>query len=261
MDGRTVGGRRGHMENEGQIVFRDTSGRELTVQDLAGSTGSVAWEIVGAEAVPAEARALHKQGRAAGSAGDQTRALALFEQAQTLAPQWPYPSYDAAFTYLMKGDAAKALELYERVDQMAPRGFFTSKTSLQTLRRERDGRLPPGFARSFATLEWMEDRAQKAAVLRQLTERFPDFAPAWKELASLLTDPEQRLAAIEAGLAADPDAETQTMLLLNKAALLNQCGDRNTAIAILGSMALDPDATLSAHTLAKFMLAQMLRTR
>lgn len=247
------------MADEGRIVFRDGAGRELTEADLAGAGGSVRWEVVGGEAVPDEARALHQQGRAAGGAGDEARALALFDQAQALAPQWPYPLYDAAFTYLLKGDSAKALELYERVDQLAPHGFFTCKTSLDTLRRERDGRLPAGFAKSFAMLEWMSDPAQKFSVLRGLTERFPDFAPAWQQFALMLADPDQRMAALEAGLAAEPDAETRTMLLLNRAALLDRRGDRDTAVAVLGSMALDPDSTLSARTLSRFTLAQMLR--
>ena len=63
--------------------------------------------------------------------------------------------------------------------------------------------------------------------------RFPGFAPAWKELAALLDDPGDRLRAIERGLAAGPDPETRGMLLLNKALVANQRGDRGAAIAIL----------------------------
>ena len=54
-----------------------------------------------------------------------------------LAPDWPYPVYDAAFTYLLQGDSLKAEERYAEVDRMAPRGFFTAKTSLDCLRRDR----------------------------------------------------------------------------------------------------------------------------
>jgi hypothetical protein len=41
---------------------------------------------------------LHKQARQAGGAGDYKKAITLLERASSLAPAWPYPVYDAAFT-------------------------------------------------------------------------------------------------------------------------------------------------------------------
>jgi hypothetical protein len=65
-----------------RLVFRDAAGRELTTSDLTGFTGRVQWELVGAEAVPAEAVVLHRRARAAGENGDYGRALQLLEQAE-----------------------------------------------------------------------------------------------------------------------------------------------------------------------------------
>jgi hypothetical protein len=48
------------------------------------------------------------------------------------------------------------------------------------------------------------------------------------------------------------------MLLLNKALVANQLGDRAAAIAILGDLALDPASTLATETLAKATLAQVI---
>jgi hypothetical protein len=48
------------------------------------------------------------------------------------------------------------------------------------------------------------------------------------------------------------------MLLLNKALVANQRGDRGAAIAILGDLALDPGSTLATETLAKATLAQVI---
>ena len=98
------------------IVFTDVAGRQLSMRDLEGFTGRVRWEITGGDPIPAQAAALHEQARAAGRQGDYARALTLLDQARTLAPGWPYPVYDAAFTHLLQGNAARAEELYARVD-------------------------------------------------------------------------------------------------------------------------------------------------
>ena len=240
-----------------RLVFRGADGRELTTGDLQGYSGRVRWEIIGDENVPAEARRLHQEGREAGSRGDFARALDLFDQALDLALRWPYPVYDAAYSYLMLGEAEMAEELYERVDQMAPRGFFTCKTSLDTLRRERAGELFPGFARAYATTEWM-DPVKKKGLLTGIVAKYPGFALAWKDLSLLLDDEGSKLNAIEQGLRGRPDPETLGVLLINKAGILARRGDRDTAVAILGELALSPQSTFGTEHLAKFALAGLV---
>jgi tetratricopeptide (TPR) repeat protein len=239
-------------------VFRDTTGRELTTADLAGFTGQVRWEVVGADAVPPEAAHLHRQARQAGERGDYDRALRLLEQAHRLAPEWPYPLYDAAFTYLLQDDAVQAERYYARADRLAPRGFFTCKTSLASLRRELAGELPAGFCKAYATLEWVRDPAEKRAILEGIVGGFPAFAPAWNELANLLDEPDARLAAIEHGLAASPDEDTRGMLLIRRAMTLQALGQADEAVRILGTLALDPAATLATESVAKYCLARLV---
>ena len=241
-----------------RLVFQDAAGRVLTTRDLEVFTGQVDWQINGGHTVPTDAVRRHEEARAAGARGEYDRALVLLDAAHALAPGWPYPVYDAAFTYLLQGDTDTAERCYAQVDRLAPRGFFTCKTTLDCLRRERAGELPAGFCRAFTTLESLGELPRKKAVLESLVARFPGFAPAWKELAALLDDPGDRLRAIERGLAAGPDPETRGMLLLNKALVANQLGDRAAAIAILGDLALDPASTLATETLAKATLAQVI---
>jgi tetratricopeptide (TPR) repeat protein len=243
-----------------RLVFQDAAGRVLTTRDLEAFTGQVDWEIKGGHTVPTDAVQLHEEARAAGARGEYDRALVLLDAAHALAPGWPYPVYDAAFTYLLQGDTDTAERYYAEVDRMAPRGFFTCKTTLDSLRRERAGELPEGFCKGFAALESLDDLPRKKAILDGIVARFPGFAPAWKELAALLDDPGDRLRAIEEGLQAEPDPETRGMLLLNKALVLNQRGERGPAIAILGDLALDPASTLATETLAKATLAQVIES-
>jgi hypothetical protein len=176
-----------------RLVFTDAAGRQLTTQELRGFSGRVRWEIIGADRVPPQAVALHVRARNLGTDGDYLGAIALLDQARALAPGWPYPAYDAAYTHL--------------------NGIVT---------------------------------------------RYPSYAPAWKELAGLLTDQEARLHAISQGLLSDPDPDTRGMLLITQATILADRNDRDTAIAILGDLALSPDSTLATEHLAKAALALMV---
>lgn len=244
----------------GSLVFRGADGGELKLDDLDGVTGKVDWELVGAGKVPPEARALHDQGRAAGGKGEYPKSIELLRAASEKAPDWPYPLYDLAYTYQLQGDDPKAEETYLRVEKLAPRGFFTAKTSLDCLRRQRGGTLPAGFCKSFAMLEFMEPALQKKA-LEGIVEKVPKYAPAWKDLSGLLDDDVARLHAIEQGLAHEPDAETKGALLVNQALLLDRRGQHDAAVKILVELALDPTATQASEATAKFALRNISRKR
>src|SRR5262245_10794358 len=157
--------------------------------------------------VPAEAVRLHEEGRAAASSGDPVRGLELLNAARELAPDWPYPAYDMAFTYLLGDYLDEAERWYAHVDALAPRGFFTAKTTLHTIRREQRVELPSGFTKAYALLE-LQPPEVRVRALEQITAKFPSFAPAWKDYAAQLDDDDARLAALDRGLAADPDDET-----------------------------------------------------
>lgn len=243
---------------EARIVFRDADGHTLTEQDMARATGTFDWSVVGDVHATARARELHEMGREEGQRGNYSRALGLFKQASEAAPLWPYPVYDAAFTHLLRGDTAEAEHLYRRVDQMAPRGFFTAKTAVDCLRRERAGDLKPGTYQAYVSLEWVEDREQKRTILEQVVKAYPRFPAAWKELAVLRPDDVVKLDAIERGLSENPDGETKGVLLINKAIILDRQGQRDAATRILGDLALDPQSTLATESLARFTLRNML---
>ena len=207
-------------------------------------------------APPDEAVALHERGRAACGDGDLAGGLELLFAAYQLAPTWPYPPYDMAFTYLLADHLEEAERWYAIVDKLAPRGFFTAKTSLATIRRERRGDLPAGFSKAFATLEWLPPATRRAA-LEDLVQELPTFAPAWKDLAALPDDDDARLAAITRGLAADPDRETAGVLQVNRALILDRRGQRADAIAIVTALVDDPDTTLAAEQFGRMVLSQL----
>lgn len=67
----------------------------------------------------------------------------------------------------------------------------------------------------------------------------------------------EKLAAIEKGLAASPDAETKGMLEINRALILEKRGQHDRAVQLLGELALDPASTFATEHLAKAMLANI----
>jgi len=239
------------------VIFRAADGRTLTRADLRGLTGTFRYEILGKSNVPAEAESLHEQVRQAGEVGDYKKAITLLEQASSLAPAWPYPVYDMAFTYLLMKDPENARKNYRKTVELSPRGFFTAITALDTLDREAKGDLPAGTYLAYLSLEWMDDAGKKADVVRRSVQRVQGFAPAWKELAIQADTDAERLAAIEKGLAANPDAETKGTLLINKALVLDRSGDHDGAVRLLGELALDPASTYATEHLAKVTLANV----
>lgn len=259
----TVGGCNRHpsktQKESPVVVFRSADGRTLTMDDLRGLTGTFQYEIVGKANVPAEAESLHNQARQAGGAGDYEKAIGLLEQASTLAPEWPYPVYDMAFTYLLMKDVENARKYYRKTVELAPRGFFTAITALNSLDREEQDELPPGTYLEYLSLEWIDDAEAKSKVIHELVKRVPAFAPGWKELATLSDSDAETLAAIEKGLAANPDAETIGILQINKALVLDRRGDHEGAVRLLGELALDPSSTYATEHLAKVMLANIAR--
>jgi len=244
-----------------RLIYTDSNGRRLTDQDLSTASGTVKWSLADSSSIPAAARLLHEQARTAGSKVDFEKARALLEQARRQAPDWPYPVYDAAYTHLLMGHDEKALENYERVVKMSPRGFFTAITAVDTLRREKAGGLPRGSYKKLLEVEWMDKPTKQEAALRAMLKRSPSFAPAWKELASLLKDDARKKQAIEKGLSHQPDAETRGFLLINKALLLRREGKAEEATKILGDLALDPKSPEDIEQIAKGVLLQATSSR
>lgn len=85
----------------------------------------------------------------------------------------------------------------------------------------------------------------------------PHSSPAVIDFQTKVIHP----AAIERGLAANPDAETKGILENNKALILLRKGDREGAIRLLGELALDPESTYATEHIAKVSLATIITNR
>ena len=132
-----------------RLVFRDAAGRELTTDDLRGASGTMRWEV--------SAPGRYREGVPAAPTSPRSRwtrrsssRVELLDQARRLAPNWAYPVYDTAFTYLLQGESAKAEERYAEVDRMRHAGFSPPRPRSTALSRAHR-HLFPGFCKAFAS--------------------------------------------------------------------------------------------------------------
>lgn len=200
------------------------------------------------------AAALHQEARQHGGRGEYDLSIEKLLKANELAPEWAYPVYDLGFTYLLKQDFETALKYYEMTDQMEPKGFFTAKTALWSLKKELAGEFPKGLYLGYMRVEWMQSDEEKVQYAKAIVEKIPNYAPAWKEIAGKSNNHAERLQAIEKGLNANPDAETEGMLLINKALIFDVNGETNKAKSILSQLMNNKSVTTSNFELAKLVL-------
>lgn len=209
------------------------------------------------QSIDAKAQKLHLESRELGQAGNYEASIAKLEQAIAIQPDWAYPYYDLAFTYLLKGEFDNALQFYQKTDNLQPKGFFTTKTALYTLQGEFTGKFPKGLYGYYLQIEWTEDADKKFEIVKTILGNVPDFAPAWKELALLTDDIETRAKYIDEGLSKDPDADTQGILLLNKAVIMNEAGKKEEALQILTTLINASNTTTGNVELAKMVVTQI----
>lgn len=206
------------------------------------------------ENIPEEAIQLHQQARQHGGKGEYKQAITLLMKAHQLAPHWAYPVYDIAFTYLLQQDYVNALKYYEQTNLMEPKGFFTAKTAEWSLRKEQEGVFPEGIYLAYIQIEWMNTDEERVQTAKAIVKQFPNYAPAWKEIASKSDDQSERLEAITKGLSLLPDDETKGVLILNKALVFDMQGSTAKAKQILNELINSQETTFNNVKLAQFVL-------
>ena len=244
----------GQKNKSDKLIFKDEKGNEIYLSDLDGVTGEFNWAIMDNKKIPAKAQTLHQEARHHGGKGEYAQAIEKLLKAHELAPDWAYPVYDLAFTYLLQNDFQNALKYYEVTNSIEPRGFFTAKTAYWSLKKEQEGVFPQGLYLGYMQIEWSNSEEEKLKIAHAIVNKFPSYAPAWKEIASRSDDQEERLKAVENGLAADPDTETRGALLINKALIMDVKGETEEAKKILGELIFDENASPANVELAKFVM-------
>jgi tetratricopeptide (TPR) repeat protein len=237
------------------IVYDNGKGRIIRYADLdtpEKTPNQALWDVSD------EAVKFHENGRQFGSEGMHDLAIAAFQKASEAAPDWPYPVYDTAFTYLLMHDWPESLKHYRIANRLYPDGFFTTITAVDTLEREESGDLPMGLYLLYLQLEWTEKPEDKLKIIHLLIERCPNYAPGWKEMSFLVDTDAEKTECIEKGLATSPDAETLGMLLINKALIEARANNLQAAMKTLGELLLDGRTTQSNRIMARLAIKSIL---
>ena len=208
-----------------------------------------------APAIPEQAQQLHAQGRKQGEAGQFAEALQSFQQAREVAPSWPIPLYDIGLTCLHMKEDAKALEAFEQLDTLVPQGVSDSKRMLDSLRREKAGRVPAGTLREFLEVEQLKDPVEVQHRLEALTKKAPDFVPAWEALALTTDKVDESERLVAKALSLEPDIDTRGQLLLRRAILLKRRHEQEAARKQLQALIDDPNMPPNIVTEARELLA------
>jgi hypothetical protein len=242
------------MEFVPPTAFRTADGQHVAGESISPGTTLYCAIEAGRCLVPGAAAIYHQRGREARHGGDYHRAIYLLTAAAVLAPRWSYPVYDRATTHLLAGDAASALSDYRHSLELGRRGCFHAITAIHTLQREREGELPAGTWVAFVALQHRtgESGLARRDALRRFVTQVPRFAPAWLQFSQLERSPTRRMATLEQGFAASPDAETAGMLQINKA-LAVYAAEPALGHRMLTQTESDPKATPATQNLARLL--------
>lgn len=154
---------------------------------------------------------------AATRAGTIPAAIALYDRAIGIRPDWPFPWYQRGWARFLGGDAAGALEDYRECARLRS-PFFTVLREIRCLEDVADGRVPIAALRSYCFLRdrIRERPAAVAQSIARLLERHPDFAPGHLLLAEAAVangDPAGARESVTRALSSDPDPDTAAAAL------------------------------------------------
>lgn len=239
---------------ENDILYQDDKGNTLRMSDLENLSPASVREnremMQQAVKLQQEARRFIKQTRF-------DDAIKMLKASNQIEPTWAQPLYDIAYASVQKGDFITALDYYKQVDKLEPKGFFTSKTAIWALEKENIGVFHEGMYKTYLRLGKLTAEEQQGLVANIL-EEYPNYAPAWVNYAGHLKDKKERLAALEKGLASDPDIETKGVLLVNKAFAMSQLGEKDAAIKILGQLMFDENTSKTNQEMARSVIARIV---
>ncbi len=254
-------------ESNINIQFADDKGNKISKSELAKSTEIFDYDKVyyDRDNVPDTARSFYKQGKKYQEEADNKKAMEEFRKAHKEVPDWIYPIYNLAVLYLLEDDFENSLKYYQLSDQIAPKGFYDTKIALHSLQREKTGDLKKGVYKNYLllelsgvlTIESSINQSTYELTIGELLKNAQNFAPLWKDYALFLESTEEKLDAIEKGLAQNPDVKTKGILLINKAIFSNENGNYQRATEILVGVIFDPNSTISNVEMAKYILNLM----
>lgn len=251
----------GTIYNPDKILFEDEHGNTISNADLEDATGEYDLENRSHWELPDDAIIFQQQGLKLLQEENYDNAITKYEEAHRLAPDWPQPPFDLTVAHLLQDDIENAYRYFLLADTLEPRGFFNVKIACWALEKEVNGTFPKGLFLTYYEITQEEEATKKVEMAESILEQFPNYTPAWADIAKSSTNVEHRFEAIAKGLSLQPDPQTKGSLLINQALMLAFQEDTSAAINILGNLILAPKTTAfdleSARCILKQIAAKM----
>ena len=201
----------------GVINLLDLHTRRGTFIEAAPLLDEAVAAVAGGQFEDVLGRLLVERGVGQTGGGDLSGAIETFDRAVGLKPEWPFPWYQRGWARFLSGDPGGALDDYR---ECASRKtvFFTVQREIRCLEDVATGRIPIETYRTFCAIRdrirQQPEEVETAA--RRMTERWPDFAPAWLLLAETFLvrgDVAGARDAAAESMRRDPDADTAAAAL------------------------------------------------
>jgi tetratricopeptide (TPR) repeat protein len=243
--------REGAPKNRVVAVLDDDSRLEL--DELPKPSGRVRFVFERDRLTLRPAGVLVQHGREAGAAGQPEEALALFQRAGAADPFDPDPRYQEAFTLVLLRRYEEAIAAYDATEELAP-GWFHCRADRWLANELAARRLAHGTFQALYTLQdGPQSPAQKLELADDALAATPQLAPLHfhrgRALGALGRTGEA-VAAFRDGLAAQPEPDIRTRLLVALAAAVEAGPERGAlldeAIRIGGNLIAAASARLIA---------------
>ena len=196
--------------------------------------------------------------RRAGASGKYKEALADLERAAGLAPQWPYPLYDMAFTYLLMKDFEKRESIIERRSSwhLAGSSLPSRPWILSRGKRRAIFRLGP----TLHTCPW-SGRRTPGRKWRKCENSSNGFQPSRGLERTRGARGRHHREAHRHRKWFEGKSRRQTMgvLQINKALILSRMEDYEGAVRFLGELVFDPASTYATEHMGKVALASIAK--
>lgn len=242
--------RAGEPKNRVVALLDDDSRLEL--DEVTAETGRIRFVFERDRLTLRAAALLVERGRTAGSNGNLSEALALFQRAAAADPHDPDARYQEGFTLLLERRYDEAVSAYEAAEALAP-GWYHCRADLWLARELAAGRLSHAlFMALYELADGPGDAAAKLALADRALADAPDLAPLHFHRGRALVAldrPDEARAAFRAGLASAPEPDIETRLCVALAFTLEPGDERRALLA----RAIERDGNLIAAATAKIV--------
>eukprot|EP01084_Bolivina_argentea_P300771 518712_1 len=243
------------------ILFRVHKCIKITMKEVEQGVSESQIKPNSGNPIPPTAKTIYQEAIQKRSNGKYKEARDELLFAHNIVPQWEYPLYELAYTYLLQKDYKNALIYYKKTNSLFPsgHGFLNTQTAIWSLRNEKkNNKFKKGLYYDYVMIETL-DKSEQLHAYQQIINTYPYYAPAYNKIALIGNDMETKQNAIDDGLALidtefGVDKETGGMLYIQQALMYWENSDFDSAKRVLAELIMGDNVTFHNENMAKWIM-------